>query len=141
MEKYQRVLVRRLALLLVFLALVSLSAFILRTRPAAPFIRGIQFGALLALLIFLYRKLIRCSQALLNKKKRMALQVAESDERTRLIWDKTGGNGYSFCLALFAVALVIAGGYDQKVFYTLLGVTVLMALVKGALKLYYNKKY
>jgi len=105
------------------------------------FIRGTQIGIFLALQAFVLYNLIRYCRALGDDSKLRELQIAEHDERAKFIRDKIGGGGFNFSIAGVAVATVIAGCFDIKIYFTLLTVTFFMTLVKGALKVYYNTKY
>lgn len=107
----------------------------------SEFIRGFQAGILMVLQAFLLFITVRYFLAYRNAAKLKALKITENDERAKLIRDKIGGGGFNFTLAAAAVGAVIAGFFNETVFFTLAAVLFFMANVKFSLKIYYNLKY
>jgi hypothetical protein len=150
MEKFRRILNRRLALMISFNGLVI--AFIVLTimygrmaadgsENLADMIRGFQVGIFLGLQLAILVMAVKYMRALKNDIELKKLYVEENDERTKLIQDKIGGTGFNFIIGSIAAATVIAGFLSQIVFITLLGVLLFIVLVKGSLKLYYRNKF
>ncbi|WP_298841344.1 hypothetical protein [Clostridium sp.] len=69
------------------------------------------------------------------------LYIEEHDERTKLIYDKTGVSGFRLSLVAITTTTIIAGFFNQIVFLTLLAVLFSMILVSIFLKLYYKNKF
>lgn len=57
-----------------------------------------------------------------------------------MIMQKTGAIGMSICILGLGFATVIAGFFNEAVFFSLLGATLFAALIKGIFKIYYHKK-
>ena len=68
------------------------------------------------------------------------LYIEENDERSKLILEKTGAFGMLVFTILCAIGAIVAGFFDETVFYTLLCVTALSAIIRGACKIYYHTK-
>ena len=68
------------------------------------------------------------------------LYIKENDERTIMIMLKTGAIGINICIIGLAFATIIAGYFNEIAFFTLLGSTLFVALIKGLFKVYYNIK-
>lgn len=146
MNNYRIALKRRIVWLFALDALAIV--FIIISGYYAPkltfvhgFIRGSQIGIFTALQAFVLFSLIRSCQAIKDEGKLRALQIAENDERAKFIRDKIGGGGFNFSIAAIALATVVAGCFEEKIYFTLLAVTAFMVLVKAALKVYYNTKF
>ena len=105
------------------------------------FMAGFQTGIAAGLLGILIFFAVRYALALKNEEKLKKLYIAQTDERKALIMQKSG----SVCLnvSMFGLMLAgaIAGNFDSRVFFSLVGASLFIALVRGALKLYYFKKY
>ena len=105
------------------------------------FIRGSQIGLFTALQIFVLYNIVKYYGAIKDDGKLKAMHIAENDERAKFIRNSIGGGGFNFSIAAVAVATVVVGCYDEKIYFTLLAVTFFMVLVKTALKIYFNTKY
>lgn len=68
-----------------------------------------------------------------------ALYISEHDERTKYIHDKIGGISSIISIAILAIASIMAGFYSVTVFFSLFGALLVVALVRGGLKLYYRR--
>lgn len=146
MNVYRSALRRRILRLVALDALAIV--FIILSGYYAPkltfthgFIRGTQIGIFTALQVFVLINILRFCQALKDDGKLRTLQIAEKDERAKFIRDKIGGGGFNFSIAAIALATVVAGCFEEKIYFTLLAVTAFMVLVKAALKVYYNTKF
>lgn len=103
--------------------------------------RGFQLGALLGLELLLVLYGVRCLLSMRDDTALRKRYIWENDERRKMILQKTGSVGMLGCTLGLGTATVVAGFFSQTVFFTLLGATLFVSLVRGALKLYYMKKY
>ena len=150
MEEFKKQLQRRqqiLACALLFTSsALTLSRRFLTTQAAEQFISpsmvyGFQAGLVTALLACGIFLLIRNGMFLKNPEQLKKLYIAETDERTLLIRQKSGSVGMNFTLYGLAVGAAVAANLNVTAFFTLLGATFFVALVRLALKLYYRNKY
>jgi uncharacterized membrane protein len=114
--------------------------------PSSPesfqgFTEGFQVGIIVALFGFLLYFFIRNIIAMRNPDRMKKLYISETDERKLLIMQKSGSDGMNIVMYGLAVGSAVAGNFDDTVFFALLGACVFVALVRGLLKLYYQKKY
>lgn len=93
-----------------------------------------SFGILLILNIFINLKAIK------DEKELKKLYIKENDERAIMIIQKTGAVGINICIVGLAIATIIAGYFNEIVFFTLLGATLFVSLIKGLFKIYYHRK-
>lgn len=63
-----------------------------------------------------------------------------NDERKMQIMEKTGAVRINICIVELGFATMISGFFNEIVFFTLLGATIFIALVKGMFKIYYYNK-
>ena len=92
-----------------------------------------SFGILLILDIFRYLRAIK------DDKKLRKLYIKEHDERAIMIMQKTGAAGINICIIGLGLATIVAGYFNELIFFTLLGATLFVALIKGLFKIYYHR--
>jgi hypothetical protein len=80
------------------------------------------------------------TQALRDEEKLKELYIFETDERNVMIRVKTGGTAINMIMGALVCAALIAGIFNETVFFTLVATLFFIALVKGILKVYYNRK-
>jgi len=150
MEKFKKVLKRKIALMSIFNALVIIfiavtvaygNRSIGGSENISDMIHGFQVGFFVGLQLVMVKYIGKYGNALRDEEKLKKLYVEENDERTKLIGDKIGGIGFNFTLGALATASVISGFFNEIVFATLAGVLIFSVLVKGSLKLYYRQKF
>ncbi len=98
---------------------------------------GAGTGILLVTLYFVRKYAI----VLRNEDKLKALYIEEKDERKSFIYAKIGGSSMNFIIMSATLSTIVAGYLNETVFVTLIAVTLFISLVRGFLKIYYNKKY
>ncbi len=81
------------------------------------------------------------SAALKDDKKLKKLYIDETDERTRLIREKSDSLTFNLIIGILAASVFISSFFSRTVFYTIGAVLLVVALIKGGCQLYYNKKY
>ncbi len=145
MEKFKAEIRKRmqyLILLFVSLLLIYMVLFLNQERLPRPSDHIISFhgGALTSLGLLLIIYIFINLRAIRDDKELRKLYIKENDERTAMILQKTGAIGINICILGFATATIIAGYYSDAVFFTLLGSTIFVSLVKGLFKIYYHNK-
>jgi hypothetical protein len=79
-------------------------------------------------------------RALRNDDLLQKLFISETDERNILIRSKTGGMAINIIMAALVLATIVSGVFSEIVYFTLLMTLLFVAIIKGALKLYYRSK-
>lgn len=133
---------RVLWLTVIFIGLVA-SYFILllnqdKLLQMPEGIMSFHAGALCGIGFLLILDVFKNLRALKYEKKLKDLYIKENDERTIMIMQKTGAIGINICIISLGFAAIIAGFFNEIVFFTLLGATLFTALVKGLFKIYYH---
>lgn len=101
---------------------------------------GVQTGLFLGVLLILLRTIVQYSRAIRDEKALEAMYIRENDERSRYIRDKIGGTGLDAAIVIQAVAVIIAGFFDNTVFLTLFATLFSTVLIKATLKIYFARK-
>ena len=147
MDTYKETLQRRLFALLTYAGgMVLLVAFGMlresagKTEEVRAFMLGMNAGLLAVVLAVVISSAVRYTRALRDEEKRKALYIYEHDERRLYKQSMVGGTAVQLILMGLTVATVVSEYFDQTVFFTLLGTVLFAALVKAALKIYYERK-
>jgi uncharacterized membrane protein len=102
------------------------------------FIQGFNAGVFSAMEVVCIIMAVSYAVSLRNEEKLKKLYIEETDERTVLIQQKSGAatlNIIVFCLLL---AAIVAGFFNQIVFFTLLACVAFIMLIWICTKLYYK---
>lgn len=105
------------------------------------FMHGAQAGLFFGFFVMMLRDIVKYARAIKDENKIRAIYIEENDERKKHIRDKIGGVGFDFIIGVMMIAIVIAGFFNETIFFTLFATLAFMALVKLCLKVYYNRKY
>jgi hypothetical protein len=84
---------------------------------------------------------IRSIGALRDQEKLKKLYIRETDERTRLVQQKSGSIGMNIACIGLVLAAAVAGIFNITVFVTLLAAGLFVCVIRGILKIYYFNKY
>lgn len=150
MEEYKKLIKKKLTLMTAFT--VFAATFIVLTEifvnmsstlseDISDMIPGFQLGAFIGFQLILLIYIAKYRKALKTEDELKKFYIKEHDERTKLIKDKISGLGFNFSLVIITFAAIIAGFFNEMIFFTLLGVLSFMSLVKGSLKIYYKNKF
>lgn len=147
MEKFRQTLQLRLRLAglynAVFLMVVA-SGFVHLNNGGnghlQEFIIGCNVGFCIGIQLLVIYYMGKYSQALKSNEKLKKLYIYENDERRKLIKAQVGGVGINVVIGGLAIAMIGAGFFNNTVFFAFLGALIFSALVKGTLKLYFNRK-
>jgi len=147
MEDFKKKLQIRMTLLAIGLICIA-SAYLLSyptwfagNSPTECFQAGAQFGAGIALILVMVYYLVKTRTALNNSEQLKLLYISETDERKLFIMQKSGSVGINVVKFGLALGAIIAGNFNDTVFFTLLGACFFVLVVHKFLKLYYLKKY
>ncbi len=147
MEHFRNALRRRMVLLVMYnIVLIAVVGFGLllptagQSEGAASFMTGFLLGLYAAVQGALVRLAVKYTAALKNKEKLKAEYIYENDERQKFIQAQIGGTGIHIILGGLTIGTIAAGFLNETVFFTLLCALAFSVLVKGALKIHYNRK-
>jgi len=151
MEKYRQRIKKRLwifrILLLVFIAFIFWNHYQMKFHGDSGtytdgFLLGFLCGATIGINLLSCVMVLKYEKALRNDTLLKKMYIAETDERRKLIQEKSGGYVILIC-AVILIAAAVATGYivSFEVFVTLYACAVFLLLTKAILKLYYNHKY
>lgn len=104
-------------------------------------VTGFQVGIFFGLQMIMVIQIVRYRKALKNEQLLKAMQIHETDERSKWIQGKIGSTGFQISVGGILFTSILAGFFDQTVFLTLFGVTFFIVSVKFSLKIYYMNKY
>ena len=146
MEQFKKHLYGRIVLMAIASIIIGgiyiLLFFDIIGLPGAPdFIRWFGAGIFLVIEVFLVVYIFKYAASINNEQLMKKIYIAENDERTRMILQRTGAAGMTICSIVLAFATIVAGFFSTTVFYTLLAVTAFVAMVKLAFKIYYRYRY
>lgn len=146
MEQFKKCLSGRIVLMAITSIIIggtyTLLFFDIIKLPDAPgFIRWFSAGIFLVIEVFLAVYIYKYKASINNEQLLKKIYIAENDERTHMILQRTGEAGMTICSIALAFATVVAGFFNITVFYTLLAVTAFVAMVKLVFKIYYRYKY
>lgn len=149
MEQYKNSLKSRIAVLCAGIAamvtlLVLGECGVFREIGASrfsEFLRGFQTGILFSVSIVFLFFIGRYIWLLRNDEKLKAAYYAENDERQKLIMMKIGGSAMYVCTVLILLAGIVAGYFNETVFFSLAGCALFLLLARLILKIYYHNKY
>ena len=144
MDKFKIKIRNRILLLIILLVGLITIYFILfmnqdKLPKSSKNIMSFHGGVLSSFSILLILNIFRNLIAIKNEKKLRKLYIKENDERSIMIMQKTGAVGINICIVGFAGASIIAGYFNNVIFFTLLGATIFVSLIKGLFKVYYHK--
>lgn len=129
----------------IMMMLVLLNEFMGNTfslpAPQFAYLKDFQIGLLLGIeliILFLYQ---RYQKALKNQDKLELLYNTEHDERKIMIRHKAGIPVLLITSAIILLAAVVAGYFNETVFYTLFAVAMFQSVVCCFLKIVYLKKF
>ena len=129
-----------LAASLIFLIYVYLSRKIGVPDAINDLAAGYNLGLLIALQVGAIYFITKYNKALKNKAQLKKLYIEKHDERKELIQYKSSALGISIFVFILLLATIISGFYNLVVFYTLLGVCLIILAILVLTKLYFLKK-
>ena len=136
---YRAVLIAAI-IVLVFLNIIEITA-LLGEESTTDMSNGFGTGACASIITFMAIAISRYHAALKNDEKLKKLYILETDERERLIYEKTNSSSFRTVIILLGFAAMIASFYSKTIFYTIVAIIMVIAFVQAAFKFYYRRKY
>lgn len=145
MDKFKKRVKRRIiGLMAILISLIGIYLILFVNKDKISYmpeeIMSFNSGVLFSIGILLLIEIFKNYRSMKTEKELKKLYIKENDERRIMIMQKTGAIGINICILTFGFATMIAGFFNQIVFFTLLGTTLFTAIVKGMFKVYYYKK-
>ncbi|MDE5858915.1 MAG: hypothetical protein K2H23_00760 [Oscillospiraceae bacterium] len=97
-------------------------------------------GFCAGVIAFMAINILRYSTALKNDEKLKKLYIVETDERGKLICEKSDISSFKAILCIVVLAAMVASFYSDTVFYTLIAVMLTIIFVKEGFRFYYRRK-
>ena len=110
-------------------------AYFFHVASFTYFILGLMAG----FEVIAIRKIIQYRSLLKDEEKLQACYIQEHDERRHMIQRNVSANAIPLIFTLLTLSMPIAGFFSKIVFFTLLGVILLICIVMLSLKLYFNR--
>ena len=104
-------------------------------------LQGFRVGICLGLELIFVKQIRDILKALKSEANLRQLYIKENDERNKLIIQQTGSIGYSIAMFGLLLATIVSSFLNIVVCITFLFSTMFLCVIKGALKLYYHRKY
>lgn len=98
-------------------------------------------GACGGIITLMALNIARYSAALKDDEKLKKLYIAETDERARLIYEKTNSASFRTAIIVLGLSAMVASFYSETVFYTLVAVIMVIAFIQAIFSFYYRRKF
>ncbi|MDE5858916.1 MAG: hypothetical protein K2H23_00765 [Oscillospiraceae bacterium] len=102
---------------------------------------GFGTGVCTAIIVFMAIAICRYHGALKNDEKLKKLYILETDERERLIYEKTNSASFRTVIILLGFAAMVASFFSKTIFYTIVAIIMVIAFVQVVFKFYYRRKF
>lgn len=102
---------------------------------------GFGTGVCASIITLMIVNVSRYSTALKNDEKLKKLYILETDERERLIYEKSNSSSFRAVIILLGLAAMAASFFSKPIFYTIVAIIMAIAFVQAAFKFYYRRKY
>lgn len=124
-------------LCIVLLALFNRSS----STNTGDFNQGVQIGIFVGLAIITLYYIGKLRTTLKNEDKLKKMHIEETDERRRLIQQKTGQTTSLIVVFGITIAIVVAGFYSFVVLLTLIVTLFFLLIITVSVKFYYTRKF
>ena len=136
---YRAVLIAAIVILIV-LNIIEIAA-VLGEKSTIDLGNGFGTGVCASVITLMIINVCRYSVALKNDEKLKKLYILETDERERLIYEKTNSSSFRAVIILLGFAAMVASFFSRPIFYTIVAIIVAIAFIQAAFKFYYRRKY
>lgn len=136
---YRAILIAAIVILIV-LNIIEIAA-VLGEKSTIDLGNGFGTGVCASVITLMIINVCRYSAALKNDEKLKKLYILETDERERLIYEKTNSSSFRAVIILLGLAAMVASFFSKPIFYTIVAIIIAIAFVQAAFKFYYRRKY
>ncbi len=136
---YRAVLIAAIVILIV-LNVIEIAAE-LGEKSTNDLSNGFGTGVCASIITLMIVNVSRYSIALKNDEKLKKLYILETDERERLIYEKSNSSSFRAVIILLGLAAMVASFFSKPIFYTIVAIIIAIAFVQAAFKFYYRRKY
>lgn len=136
---YRAVLIAAIVILIV-LNVIEIAAE-LGEKSTNDLSNGFGTGVCASIITLMIVNVSRYSTALKNDEKLKKLYILETDERERLIYEKSNSSSFRAVIILLGLAAMVASFFSKPIFYTIVAIIMAIAFVQAAFKFYYRRKY
>ncbi|MCM1328577.1 MAG: hypothetical protein NC253_03975 [Ruminococcus sp.] len=98
-------------------------------------------GFCAGLIVLMAVNISRYTAALKDDEKLKKLYITETDERSRLIYEKSNSSSFRTVIVLLGLSAMVASFISETVFFTLLAVILAIAFIQAGFSFYYRRKY
>ena len=143
MEKFKKQIIAKMVICIAFAVLTAavyagMYAFLAKEDSfAAGYRMGFFAGMIAVVLVYA----VRYGAVLKDPEKLKKLYILETDERSRLIREKTASGSFTVTALILGFAAGIATFFSDTVACVLAAVIAVMAVIKMSFKFYYDRKY
>ena len=102
---------------------------------------GFRTGFCAGIITLMALNVVRYSAALKNDEKLKKLYIAETDERTRLIYEKSNSSSFRTLIIVLGLSTMVSSFYSDTVFYTLIAVIFVIVFIQTIFSFYYRRKF
>lgn len=100
-----------------------------------------RMGACSGITTIMALNIVRYSAALKNDEELKKLYIAETDERARLIYEKSNSASLRTATLVLGLSAMVASFYSKAVFYTLIYVIFVIIFIQVGFNFYYRRKF
>lgn len=98
-------------------------------------------GFCASVIVIMAINIVQYSAALKNDEKLKKLYIRETDERMRLIYEKSNSSSFMTAIIVLGLSAMVASFYSETVFYTLVAVILVIAFIQAGFSFYYRRKF
>ncbi len=102
---------------------------------------GFGTGMCASIITLMIINFCRYSAALKNDEKLKKLYILQTDERERLIYEKSNSSSFRAVIILLGFTAMIASFFSKTIFYTVVAIIIAIAFIQAAFRFYYRRKY
>lgn len=110
-------------------------------RDGQSMSKGFSDGFCAGMVVFMSLKTAEYTSALKDDEKLKKLYIRETDERTRLICEKSNSAALRTFMVVLGLSAIPASYLSETVFYTLLAALFVLMFIKVIFDFYYRRKF
>ena len=98
-------------------------------------------GACSGITTLMALNIVRYSVALKSDEEMKKLYIAVTDERSRLIYEKSNSASFRAAIIVLGLSAMVSSFYSETVFYTLIAVIFVIIFIHVGFNFYYRRKF